>query len=99
MLALTLTPRNFPLLADTDNNAIAVDAGAIVHTTARLEETERKPAAVAVAAVSESKRKLATVTMKARTTRAMGVYSCLRRCMTCVDSHRAGGSCFHRHHS
>ena len=53
VLAFTFTPRNFPLWDDTDNNAIAAVVGGMVHTTARMEEKERKPAVMAVAAVSK----------------------------------------------
>ena len=71
VIAFTLATPDIQRCADTDTNSIAV-MGEIVHTTARVEE-ERETVVMAVAAVSTPRRKSPAVTMKARTTGAMGV--------------------------
>ena len=71
VLAFTLTTPYVLICADADTNSIVV-VGGIVHTTARVEE-ERETVVMAVAAVSTPRRKSPAVTMKARTTGAMGV--------------------------
>ena len=67
VLAFALTTGDFPLPADTTIVAIAAVAGRIVH--------------MAVVAVPAQGGKSPVVSENARTTRAVGVYSCPRSCM------------------
>ena len=73
----TITTREFHLCVDTATITTGAVVGKITSTTAGVESTKRKTAVMAVAVVSSPRRKSPAVTMKARTTLVMGVYSCL----------------------